>query len=410
MADLQTPSGILRLPWLYDRHSHVSLYGAFHGCTVIAGLGKSEALKLLRALPTDGISVVLGWHNGRVSFTSEELQPLPPAILVNLSLHGYLLTGSARDLLAKTQPDLVLHAGELEWCERHLPQILEYLGRQADLTPRKLEAFMTGLQVLGFGAIEDMLLSGEEAFQVIQASPWGNRIRCWVKPDTFQGFSPEAQREIAGLKFFTDGALGAWTAAIRGTYRDGRRGILLYQDEEFRDALIEVHALAKPLAIHAIGSLAIEQVLGVLEGLHRAGLNFPLVRLEHVQFMDEVLARRAKALGLVLSMQPNFSSDSVDYADRLETAMLRANNPFRMLIDRVGFRPGHDLILGSDGMPHGIEYALQWSLFPAYPDQRLTLDEVVAGYGVHPEGKGQTLIEVDPEKRHVRLLESRADR
>ncbi len=78
-----------------------------------------------------------------------------------------------------------------------------------------------------------------------------------------------------------------------------------------------------------------------------------------------------------------------------------------MLIDQVGFQPGRDLIFGSDGMPHGVEYALQWSLFPPYPVQRLTVEELVAGYGAHPGG-GHSVLSIDHQARQVKLLESSA--
>ena len=51
-----------------------------------------------------------------------------------------------------------------------------------------------------------------------------------------------------------------------------------------------------------------------------------------------------------------------------------------MLIDDVGFVPGKDLIFGSDGMPHGADYALRASLYPPRPGQVLTLEEFVDGY------------------------------
>jgi hypothetical protein len=80
-------------------------------------------------------------------------------------------------------------------------------------------------------------------------------------------------------------------------------------------------------------------------------------------------------------MQPNFNADSADYRDRLDEEYCEVNNPFRMLIDEFGFEPGKDLIFGSDGMPHGIEFALQQSLFPPVPGQRLMIDEFRSGYG-----------------------------
>ncbi len=94
-------------------------------------------------------------------------------------------------------------------------------------------------------------------------------------------------------------------------------------------------------------------------------------------------------------MQPNFSTDSVDYRDRLDDQYCRANNPFRMLIDEIGFEPGRDLIFGSDGMPHGIEFALQQSLFPALESQVLTVEEFRLGYCFKSDEPGYVEVEMD---------------
>ena len=66
-----------------------------------------------------------------------------------------------------------------------------------------------------------------------------------------------------------------------------------------------------------------------------------------------------------------------------------------MLIDKAGFVPGEDLILGSDGMPQGAEAALQTALFPPFPQQRLTLDEFTAGYCMRDKSYGQIHLEID---------------
>ena len=83
-------------------------------------------------------------------------------------------------------------------------------------------------------------------------------------------------------------------------------------------------------------------------------------------------------------MQPNFSGDSLFYADKLSSVLCRHNNPLRMLIDQVGFVPGEDLLWGSDGMPSGLAPALQSALFPPFPEQALTIEEVLAGYSADP--------------------------
>ena len=99
--------------------------------------------------------------------------------------------------------------------------------------------------------------------------------------------------------------------------------------------------------------------------------------------------------GIITFEKPNFSEDSVIYRDRLSERFLRANNPFRMLIDKVGFKPGADLLFGSDGMPHGIRFALSQALFPPYPGQKLTLSELVSGYCTEKCGE---LFEFDAEE------------
>ena len=83
-----------------------------------------------------------------------------------------------------------------------------------------------------------------------------------------------------------------------------------------------------------------------------------------------------------------------------------------MLIDEVGFVLGEDLILGSDGMPHGAATALQTSLFPPVPGQRLTLDEFVAGYCL-PWGDlshGSIDVMIDEERRSVEVGDVTFDR
>ena len=396
----------IELPWLHDRHSHVSLYAALAGCPDLSGCSPAEAMALLEGLPGDRVTTVVGWHSSRLKLAPAQLEALPPAILVNFSLHGFALTAGARRLLAG-HPELLEHQGDPEWCERNMERLLAFFGKTAGLTPAKLDTFMGRLQGAGIGAVEDMLLTDEGSLDVIQASPWAGRVRCWTTPAIFRTLSAPAQAAIAGLKLFTDGALGARTAAMDGTFLDGGRGMLIHTDPGLAQAVAELLPLGKPLAIHAIGGRAVEQVLATLERLAAQGLSLPRMRLEHVQFINLSQARRARALGLILSMQPNFNSDSVDYGDRLGPRELAANNPFRMLLDQAGFVCGEDLIFGSDGMPHGLEYALQWSLFPAFPGQRLALAELEAGYGLPPaEGRGRATLSVDWDRRQVRLVQS----
>ena len=75
-----------------------------------------------------------------------------------------------------------------------------------------------------------------------------------------------------------------------------------------------------------------------------------------------------------------------------------------MLIDEAGFVPGENLIFGSDGMPHGVETALQSALFPPEEGQKLTLEEFIQGYTL-PDEKVKLTIEIDYGNKRVKLLE-----
>jgi hypothetical protein len=68
-----------------------------------------------------------------------------------------------------------------------------------------------------------------------------------------------------------------------------------------------------------------------------------------------------------------------------------------MVIDKAGFVPGEDLILGSDGMPHGAEAALHAALFPPFPQQKLTLEEFIAAYCMPDKSYGEINLEIDED-------------
>ncbi|HEY2587274.1 MAG TPA: amidohydrolase family protein, partial [Tepidisphaeraceae bacterium] len=222
-----------------------------------------------------------------------------------------------------------------------------------------------------------------------------DRTRFWAAPDICRALSTEANDAVYGLKLFADGALGSRTAAVYEPYADsGELGRMMYSNAGLREALNECIAIGKPIAIHAIGDRAIDEVVSLLHALGPALRAVPEIRIEHAQLISPATAREARRLGVKLSMQPNFSEDSIDYADRLGPARSAMNNPFRMLIDDVGYVPGVDLLFGSDGMPHGVAAALRAALFPPYEQQSLTVDEFVQGYCFPPGSPGSIAVEI----------------
>lgn len=390
------------VPLLHDHHSHISLYAALASCHDIAAYDASSALAFLRSIPGDRLNVVRGWRTNELRLSRSELASLPPILLINFSLHGYEISDAGLPYVLSKAPDLVERRHDADWREQNVPRLFEAYCELAGLDDLALIAFMDGLRPLGLGSAEDLAVSSAAAASMMRRSPEAARMAYWTGPHAYAAMDDATKAGCSGFKFFLDGALGARSAAI-GPWVKAGNGLLNYDDEGLTQALAEVADRRAAVAVHAIGEVVIDQALRCLAQVEKDSGGFPLVRLEHVQFITEAQARVARERGYVLSMQPNFSSDSVDYADRLDAAYLAANNPFRMLIDRVGFRPGRDLIFGSDGMPHGIAFPARVSLFPAAPGQRLSLEELVAGYGPARGASGTVELEIDEGSGELRV-------
>ena len=396
-----------RIPLLRDRHSHPLLYAALMDAVDLnqPGETRESAIERIRTRSADGgarWTIATGWNSGRFALDKADFDGLPPVVVLSLSIHGLIVNDNGRMLLRAQDATVADHLDDQDWIERNLRRVLNLFARSG-ASAERLKTFFGRLRALGVHSVEEMLLVGEDEIQLFDDAGLASRTQFWAAPETYDLASPANRERIHGIKLFTDGAIGMTTAALHEKYRTAdHHGMLLYSDQEL-EALIARYSGEKPMAIHAIGDAAIDQVVSAVERVARKVASRRLIRIEHAQFISESTARRAKALGLHLSMQPNFSEDSVAYADRLPAGYPAINNPFRMLIDRVGFVPGVDLYFGSDGMPHGVQPALRQSLFPdgGYEGQVLTLDEFIAGYCLPDMTHGSIDVEIDPVSRSV---------
>ncbi len=393
----------ISIPCLHDHHSHFSLYaGLANSLNIKEMKNKDEVLGILRTFPDDKLNTVYGWNSGSFRFSDTELESLPPVLIANLSLHGFVLNSLAEKILKDEFPEIIKNYKNIDWCEEHLTELVLFFSR---IFPTPLETVLEYAKFLetkfGIYETEDMLLPSEDFYQMIKISELSDRVFFWADLKTFKTLSPDTQKNIKGIKLFTDGANGAATAAIGEPYITGEKGFLTYPDRLLAELMEESVAISNGVAIHAIGDRAIDQIISATEILRRNNLTKP-VRIEHCQFIFEESARKAKDLGIILSLQPNFNEDSVIYADRIPRKYVEQNNPFRMLIDKAGFIPGKDLILGSDGMPHGVEFALEQSLWPPFPIQKLELPEFIDGYCISDKARLLHL-QIDEQNRKVKI-------
>jgi predicted amidohydrolase YtcJ len=315
---------------------------------------------------------------------------------------------TAQKMLADEHSQIIANYQNPDWCEEHLTELVLFFSK---ILPTSLETVLEYATLLkndfGIFETEDMLLPSDNFYKMIRYSPLSERVSFWADIVTFRTLEKDTRSQIKGIKLFTDGANGASTAAIGEPYITGEKGFLTHSDRKLTELMEESLEISNAVAIHAIGDRAVDQIISSTEILRNSGALKP-VRIEHCQFISEKSAKKAKDLGIILSLQPNFNEDSVIYADRIPKKYVLQNNPFRMLIDKAGFIPGKDLILGSDGMPHGVEFALEQSLWPPYPIQKLEIEEFIAGYCVDKDTENLEL-EIDNEKRSVRILKQLSD-
>lgn len=395
----------LRIPLLRDWHTHPLLYAAFLDGVDLnrdPAEDRGQALGRIRAHAQSGRpgwTIAYGWNSGRYPLSQQDFAGLPPVVVFDLSLHGLIVNDAGRGLLSRSDPAVAGNLDDQSWIERNLRRVLNVFADDG-ASPERLQRFFRWLlEEHGVWHAEEMLLASEDEIRLFEEAGLAARTRFWAAPDLYERLPGAVQEKVHGIKLFADGALGARTAALHRPYRGSSdSGMLMYEPGELAGLLASYLGMGKPMAVHAIGDRAIDQVVSAVEtvGPPAAGE----IRIEHAQLICGPTARRAKALGIRLCMQPNFSDDSVYYADRLPEGYPERNNPFRMLIDEAGYMPGADLLFGSDGMPHGIHEGLRQSLFPPYPGQTLTAGELAAGYG-SPDAPGYVEARIDSASRRV---------
>ncbi|MDY6765633.1 MAG: amidohydrolase [Halobacteria archaeon] len=190
----------------------------------------------------------------------------------------------------------------------------------------------------------------------------------------------DSRLKIGGVKFFSDGSVGAHTAKIYGEYTDdpGNDGQMV-NDGESLEEMFEITAEAnQQMATHAIGDKAIDTVLEGYESVLDEYETEPRLRVEHFEFATDEALERAAENRIIASMQPNFLQWSYNdglYETRLGEKSLSKNNRYRDVLDA-----GIPLAFGSDAMPFGPLYGIHHAVNAPHESQRVSVDEAIAAY------------------------------
>ena len=196
------------------------------------------------------------------------------------------------------------------------------------------------------------------------------------------GFGDDYFR-VAGVKIFSDGALGSQTAYCFNKYvgTDSNYGIEVTTVSKMKMILKQAAKLGLPCAIHAIGDRAVSNVIDAIADSPMLK-NSARHRIEHLQLIRRKDIARLKNNNIVASMQPSHCPTDVDQINRYWGKRGRNAFVFRTLIDR-----GIDLAFGSDAPIErlspleGIVAAVRRNrknvrpIF--YPEQRITASEAL---------------------------------
>lgn len=218
---------------------------------------------------------------------------------------------------------------------------------------------------------------------------------------------------IGHVKAFVDGSMGSRTALMIEPYEGepDNRGVIVTSADELWELAVQADKTGFPLSIHAIGDLAVRNVLDVLSEFQQdddvGGFALPH-RIEHVQVVHPDDLSRLSRYGIVASMQPVHLQGEWHTTDRTWGERARYAYAFRSLLDQ-----GTRLALGSDAPVAplnpmlGIHAAVTrqdpdgepeggW-----YSEERISVSEAVYGYTMgpaHAAGKRRVQGSITPGK------------
>ncbi|SER22731.1 amidohydrolase [Piscibacillus halophilus] len=126
-----------------------------------------------------------------------------------------------------------------------------------------------------------------------------------------EGHKPQQQDdwlEFGAMKLFVDGALGGRTALLSEPYSDDPTtdGVAIHSDEALEELVLKARQYHMPIAVHAIGDLALEKIVNLIEQYPPPqGMKD---RLIHGQIMRPDLIKRLKNKPVIIDIQPLFVS------------------------------------------------------------------------------------------------------
>lgn len=183
------------------------------------------------------------------------------------------------------------------------------------------------------------------------------------------------------VKFFCDGGLSGATAAVSVPYKEtGTQGVLRFEADELFELAVEAHVRGFHIGAHAIGDVALDQLLWVYSCLAAEVPGGPRHRIEHFGLPSATHLNLARELKVIAVPQPVFLHElRVNYQKYIPDALANQVFPLKAMFDA-----GLDVAFSSDG-PVVRELrplcGLKAAVTEAYvPGQGVTLPQALGAY------------------------------
>ena len=262
--------------------------------------------------------------------------PDPPGGIIDRDATGELtgiIRETAVELVTKAIPPLTMD---------------DYEEATVAASQRALEAGLTTVHCIAgsekeLRAILKLRASGRLALRFYVFIP-ADLLKAAVAIGLRSGFGDDWVK-IGGVKIFTDGSLGARTAALEEPYADDphNRGVTIYNQHQLNELIAEAHRHDLQVAAHAIGDRAIVMALHAFSKTGKLMPKEHRHRIEHASVVDQHLIERMSELGLIASVQPHFTVSDFWLEQRLGKERAALTYAFASLL-----RAGIKIVGGSD--------------------------------------------------------------
>jgi len=431
---------------LTDAHEHPILYGSLELMKAISVAGcttKEEVIERIRTaaknIEGDKPLVAVGMDNSKVrdllggdidyAFEGREV------LVMDKSFHGGVVSkpmAAEIERLAQTR-ELAGHlkkdgsvTEEYGLTGLEIAQARFSIDQVSEVVEHKLDGYLRQ----GITAVHDMIISTplELEAALLLRKKWKDErgiefpiTKFHLRPEMIEHLAEnmdeleklkliswEETPELIGMKLLADGSFGSYTAKMGEPFLGGKGSGIWFDKIEKINRALEIareHGITD-VAMHAIGDEGIRRALLTArkwQEIAAHGTSAPTFRIEHFSLplpMQETVGE-AKNMGVWVVPQPNFLLDFV-YKDRLGERV-KWICPHGEIVNQ-----GVPMMLGTDGMPDSMLYAIYAATHAGEEHQRLSLPEALfastiatgnyegANRGKLAEGQQADIIVADP--------------